>query len=126
MILTNLTSATTQKLQAFCDAAAATTNPVVTVVYRTKTRIQTDANIVPLDDNVFTVLSGVTETDILSAPNTGEEKEILSINVYNADTATRTVSIVIDVNGTNKPLFKPQLSSGRTWRYEKGVGVQII
>ena len=126
MILTNLTSATTQKLQAFCDAAAATTNPVVTVVYRTKTRIQTDANIVPLDDSVITVLSGATETDILSAPNTGEEKEIIGLTVYNEDTTTRTVTICIDVNGTNRIQYKPQLSTGRTFRYEKGTGAQII
>lgn len=125
MILTNLTSATTQKLQAFCDGAAATTNPVVTVVFRVKTRIQTSQDIVPLDNNVITVLAGATETDILSAPNTGEEKEILSITVYNEDTATRTVTICIDVNGTNRIQYKQQLSTGRTWRYEKGVGVQI-
>ena len=126
MILTNNTSATTQKLQAFCDAAAATTNPTVTVTYQIKARIQTDTDIIPLPAPQFTVLSGVTETDVLAAPATGDVREILSITVYNADTATRTVTICIDENGTNRIQFKPQLSTGRTFRYEKGTGAQII
>lgn len=104
--LTNNSSATTQKLQAFLSGAAATTNPTVTVVsYIVPPQSKDD-----FSENrrapQFTVLAGATETDIADAPPQGSVKDIIYIACVNPDTAVVTISFVIDDNATNRLQFK--------------------
>ena len=115
--LTNFSSTTTQKMQAFLSGAAATTNPTVTVTYYEIIRQdKVDNSDYPLA-NQFTVLAGATETDVCAAPNTGVTRHITAVNVYNADTAEVTVTVCVDDNGTNRILVKQVLQVAETLRY---------
>ena len=118
---------TTTKLQAFLAGAIATTNPTVTVTYKDDTPQQT-----PQGDTLskgvvqFTILAGVTETDICAAPNQASVREIDAVTVFNADTASVTVTVCIDDSATNRILIKRTLTTLQTLYYENTVGWQII
>ena len=120
--LTNRSSATTQKLQAFLSGAAATTNPTVTVgSYIVPSQTKPDFAEYRSAPQ-FTVLAGATETDIADAPPEGSVKDINYISIYNADTASVTVTVCVDDNGTNRILIKAALASAQTLYYEDKKG----
>ena len=117
---------TTRKLQAFLASSAATTNPTVTVIYydvlaQTKGDYS-DYRRAPQ----FTVLVDTTETDICAAPAQGVVRHIEEIQVYNADTATVTVTVCVDDAGTNRILVKQALLTTETLQYQHGIGWSII
>src|SRR5689334_14714736 len=126
--LTNYSSTTTQKLQAFLSGAAATTNPKVTVhsyIVPPQTKTVSGGNgAIAADPSEyrsapqFTTLAGATETDIADAPVSGSVKDVHQISIYNADTAAVTVTVCIDQNGTNNILVKATLLTGETLHYE--------
>ena len=113
---------TTRKLQAFLAGAAATTNPTVTVVYYDvpqQTKVDfSEYRRAPQ----FTVLAGATETDVCDAPNQSVIRNIEYIAIYNADTATVTVTVCVDDNGTNRIQAKVVLLTGETccWSAKSG------
>ena len=118
--------ATTRKLQAFLAGAVAATNPTVTVIYydlqqQTKTDFS-EYRRAPQ----FTVLAGATETDVCAAPALGIVRHIEEIQVYNADTATVTVTVCVDDGGTNRILVKQALLTTETLQYQHGIGWSII
>jgi len=105
---------TTRKLQAFLSGAEATTNPTVTVSFYDVPRTAKVDNSEYLRSPQFTVLAGVTETDICAAPTVqGTVRNIEYINIYNADSATVTVTVVVDDNGTNQIQAKIVLLTGQ-------------
>lgn len=115
-------TSTTDKLQAFLAAAAATTNPTVTVVfYDVPQHAKTDTSDYRRTRQ-FTVLAGTAETDICAAPGQGTIRHIEYINIYNADTANVTVTVAVDDNATNRILRKAALSPAQTlfWTPEHG------
>ena len=130
--LTNRSSTTTQKLQAFLGGAAATTNPTVTVSSyivppQSKTVSGTNGSIAGDPSEYrsapqFTVLAGATETDIADAPPEGSVKDINFISIYNTDTASVTVTVCVDDNGTNRLLIKATLGTLESLYYEDGRG----
>jgi hypothetical protein len=112
----------TRKLQAFLSGAAATTNPTVTVsFYDVPQRSKEDFSEYRRSAQ-FTVLAGTTETDICAAPNQGTVRNVEIINIYNADTATVTVTICVDDNGTNRILAQIDLLTTETalWNSQSG------
>jgi hypothetical protein len=120
--LTNFDSTTTQKLQAFLSGAAATTNPTVTVEsYIVGTNDKPDFSDYA-EAPQFTVLAGATETDIASAPEQGCCKKIPYIGIFNADTASVTVTVCIDVAGTYRILIRATLATLESLYYEDGRG----
>ena len=125
--LTNNNSATTQKLQCFLSGAAATTNPTCTVVsYIVPPQSKSDFSEYRSAPQ-FTVLAGATETTIADEPPQGSVKDVNYINIYNADTATVTVTVCIDDNGTNRILVKQDLAVAESLVYNgNGFGWQII
>ena len=130
--LTNRSSATTQKLQAFLGGAAATTNPTVTVgsyiVPPQSKTVSGPSGSIAGDPSEyrsapqFTVLAGATETDIADAPPEGSVKDINYISIYNADTASVTVTVCVDDNATNRILIKATLATLETLYYEDKQG----
>ena len=114
---------TTRKLQAFLGGAAATTNPTVSVSYTDYPNRTKDDFSRYLGAMQFTVLSGVTETDVCAAPlAVGMVREIDYISIYNADTAGVVVTICIDDNGTNRIQSVIALATTETlvWTPESG------
>jgi hypothetical protein len=105
---------TTRKLQAFLSGAATTTNPTVTVSFYDVPRQAKTDNSEYLRTPQFTVLAGVTETDICAAPTVqGTVRNIEYINFYNADTAPVTITLVVDDAGVNQIQAKIVLLSGQ-------------
>ena len=111
-----------RKLQAFLGGAAATTNPTVTVIFHDVIQqSKTDTSEYRRGDQ-FTVLAGATETDILAAPAQGTIRDLDTLELYNADTASVTVTVCIDDNTTNRILVKVTLGVASTLHYEHKKG----
>ncbi len=105
---------TTRKLQAFLSGAAATTNPTVTVSFYDVPRQSKADNSEYLRSPQFTVLDGAAETDICAAPTVqGTVRNVEYINIYNADSATVTVTVAVDDSGTNRIQAKIVLLTGQ-------------
>ena len=103
--------ATTRKLQAYLAGAAATTNPTVTVGFYDNTRIAKADFSEYVGTMQYTVLAGATETDVCDAPAAGTTRNIDYICVYNTDTASVDVFIVVDDAGTNRIQAKITLAT---------------
>jgi hypothetical protein len=118
---------TTRKLQAYLAGAIATTNPTVTVAYYDvpKNQPKADSSDYPRTP-VFTVLAGVTETDICSAPNQGVTRHIDYINIYNADSASVDCFVVIDDNGTNRIQVKITLATTESAVWTPASGWKVV
>jgi len=126
IVLTNANSALTQKLQAFLSGAASSTNPTVTVVSYIRPPQAKPSFDEYVRGNQFTVLAGVTETDIAAAPPQGNVKDIIYISIYNADSASVTVTVCIDDNGTNRILVKQTLATNETLEFTETFGWKVI
>lgn len=92
----------TRKLQAYLDAAAATTNPTVTVVYYDVPSKSKDDFSEYRSTPQFTVLAGTAKTDICAAPEQGTVRNIEYINIYNADSAGVVAKVAVDDAGTTR------------------------
>jgi hypothetical protein len=68
------------------------------------------------------VTNNATAVDIVAAPAASTTRQVTHINVFNADTATATVTIQKDVSGTNYVLISYAVTSGDTlmWSREDG------
>lgn len=66
--------------------------------------------------------NNATAVDIVAAPAASTTRQVTHINVFNADTATATVTIQKDVSGTNYVLISYSVVSGDTlmWSREDG------
>lgn len=118
---------TTRKLQAFLSGAAATTNPKVTVSFYDIPRGSKTDSSEYLRSTQFTVLAGTTETDICAAPLAqGTVRNIEYINIYNADTASVTVTVCVDDNGTNQIQVVMTLATTESAVWSKNSGWQIV
>lgn len=118
---------TTRKLQAFLAGAVSTTNPVVTVVFYDVPRGSKTDSSEYLKSIQFTNLNGVTETDVCAAPSVqGTVRNIQYINIYNADTASVDVFVVIDDNGTNRIQVKVTLATTESAVWTPTGGWQVI
>lgn len=95
-------NATTLKLQAVLKAAVAATQPTATVTfYDVPQRVKTD-NSEYQRGIQLTALNSTTEVDILAAPVLGTVRNIEYVNIYNGDSASVTVQVMIDDSGTNR------------------------
>jgi len=64
------------------------------------------------------LLNGTTPVTIVSAPASGAVRTIRLVNIYNADTASVTVTMRLNNNGTARVLAKATLAAGETFIYE--------
>ena len=113
---------TTRKLQAFLSGAISTTNPTVTVSFYDVPQGTKSENSDYRRAPQFTVLNGGTETDVCAAPAQGVVRHIEYINIYNADTASVTVTVCIDDNTTNRIQVVMTLATTESavWTHESG------
>lgn len=59
-----------------------------------------------VDGKVAINTNNTTDVDLAGAPSSGETYDIQNINVYNRDTVSATVTIKLDVSGTETILYK--------------------
>jgi hypothetical protein len=100
---------TTKTIKVAMSSAATTTNPDFTVSYA--------------DNNgtTFTeaagdgALSGTTDVTVVAAPASGYRRVIKGIFIENRDTASVTITVKYDNNGTQRNIAKVTLQVGDTW-----------
>lgn len=67
-----------------------------------------------------------TETDIVAAPGSSTQRQVKYISLYNADSQIQTVTVVLDVSGTNTVLSQVLLQPGYTLTYNNDGKWEII
>ena len=74
------------------------------------------------DGKVAVNTNNTTDVDLAGAPSSGETYDIQNINVYNDDTVAQTVTIKLDVSGTETILYKGVVGVGDviSWTAEGG------
>lgn len=80
----------------------------------------------PTFDNTPTAISTATTTDIVAAPASGYQRTVNALSIRNTHATTaNTVTVVLDVSGTDYELHKVTLSAGETltWTIEGGWAV---
>lgn len=115
-------SNTTHTLEIFADAAPATTNPQYHVSYNDHTSSGMTLPQSSSDGN----LNGSTIVTALSAPASSTNRQVLYLTVYNADTATRIVTIQKSISGTKYIIIKSSLAPGATLEYSREHGWTVI
>lgn len=66
--------------------------------------------------------NGTTDADIVSSPASSTQRIIDFISIYNKDTVLQTLTVKLDANGTEKILWKGDITSGGRLEYQEGVG----
>ena len=115
-------SATTHKIQAVMSGAAATTNPQYVVSYQD---ITSTGMTIPQSSSQGS-LNGTTPVDIVAAPSASTNRQVVHISIYNADTATVTVTVTKDVSGTDYTVVKYTIPVGGTLEWTRETGWQVL
>lgn len=114
----SILNTTTKKIQAKLGGAPATANPDFIVSYADN------------DGSVFTegvndgALNGTTEVDICPAPASTFRRVIKNITIFNRDTASVTLTIYFNNNGTQRVIFSGPVASGSTWTTDVTQGIK--
>lgn len=66
--------------------------------------------------------NGSTDVDLIAAPAAATQRVIDYVSVYNNDSASITVTVKYDANGTDYILWKGTLTTGQRLEYENGKG----
>ena len=93
-------TATTNKLQVVLGGSVTTNQLQCLTCYKVYTATTT------VDGKVAINTNNTTDVDLAGAPSSGETYDIQNINIYNADTVAQTVTIKLDVSGTETILYK--------------------
>ena len=110
-------SQTTDKIQIVLSGAVATNEAQCVASWRdiTATRTYTAGRSVANTN-------GSTDVDLIASPATSTQRVIDFISVYNNDSASVTVTVKYDANGTDYILWKGALAAGARLEYEDGKG----
>lgn len=109
---------TTQKLQAVLAGNVTANQLQIDVVF-------SDENMSGVDTKYATkqtVTNQTTDVDICAAPQQNFIRNIESISIYNADTATATITVKIDDGGAETIKIKIALATLETAVYEDSTG----
>lgn len=96
-------------------AGAVSANELVWAVHYVE--IKTETQDVSAVTEVDGVTTGATAVTMVTAPLLGRVRQIKSLTVYNKDTASATVTIQINNNGTVRELTKVILATNETLQY---------
>lgn len=113
-------NSTTRKLQIILTAAKTTTDMPVEVSYHDV------LGSVHEYGETLSSTNGATAADILAAPAISVNREVTGISVHNADTASKTVRISYDDNGTTRRIVEVALAVGDTLGYTAQRGWYVM
>ncbi len=107
---------TNDKLQVVLGSAITTNQLQCMTSYKVYTSTTTSDGKVAINTN------STTDVDLAGAPASGETYDITNINIYNNDTVSATVTVKLDVSGTETILFKGIVGVGDviSWTAEAG------
>jgi hypothetical protein len=112
--------ATTRKVEVLLGATVTTNQlPVVASFVDVTTTTYT-----PGSSNTAT--NNTTAVTAVAAPASSTERQVKLMTIYNADTASATVTVRYNDNGTTRTLIQPTLSVGDTLLYTDGEGFRVI
>jgi hypothetical protein len=111
--------ATTEKIQVVLGGAVTTNQLNCYAAYRDITTTAYTAGNNPVNTN------DTTDVDLVGAPGSSTQRVIDLINIYNADTVAATVTVKLDVSGTEYPLWVGTLTSGQTLTYTDAGGWDV-
>ncbi len=109
--------ATTDSLEGFMGEAVTTTNPVCHVFWADNTT----TTLTP--GKTITSFNGVTDVTLVAAPGASTQRLIKEIHIVNVDTVSHTITVQVDVSGTETVLLKAQslpASGCLQWTAETG------
>jgi len=109
-------SDTTDTIKAVLTAAKTANDMFCVVSYR-----DIDASTYTPGRTVSTT-NGLTATTLQAAPTSSHRLVVDLISIFNADTATKTLTITFDVSGTGFVVWYGSLRSGESVRYQDGCG----
>lgn len=75
---------------------------------------------------IVTNTNNTTAVNLVTAPASSTQRVVDWLSVHNNDTATATVTIRFDANGTEYILFRTSLASGEKLEYQEGYGFKVI
>ncbi len=110
---------TTDKIEIVLAGAPATTQPCAYASYN-----DVDATSVTPGRNALAT-NGSTAVDLVAAPASGYQRLIDEIGVYNRDTASVTLTVRFDFNGTEYPIWVGVLGVGERLQYNDKTGWQV-
>lgn len=107
---------TNDKLQVVLGSAIITNQLQCLTTYKVYTSTTT------VDGKIAINTNNTTDVDLAGAPSSGETYDIQNINIYNNDTVSATVTIKLDVSGTETILYKGVVGVGDviSWTAEGG------
>lgn len=111
---------TLRKIQVVLAAAKATLDMSITVDYVDMTTTATIGGTYTSSSN------GVTSVDILPAPAASTQRKVNRINIYNRDTAEKTISVSISDSGVLYPEVDVTLAVDDTLQYTDMNGWRVI
>jgi hypothetical protein len=100
---------TTKTIKAVMSGAAATSNPEFVVTWADSTSSSLT------EGSTDGALNGTTPVTLVAAPASSTRRVIKSISIQNKDSASVTLTISYDNNGTARQLAKVTLASNDTW-----------
>jgi hypothetical protein len=112
-----------RKLEAVLSGAVATSQPVAAVSY---TDAQSKVNNKKDTGLQASVFNSTTAVSICDAPARGIYREIELIQIRNADSASATVTIRMNDNGTTLRQVKFSIRAGDFLQYTHGNGWQVL
>lgn len=113
LILSN----TTDKIQVVLAASVATNQPQCVASWRDITATPTY-----VAGRSVANTNGTTDVDLVASPAASTQRLVDFISVYNADTASVTVTVKYDANGTDRTLYRGVLATGETLTYQDDSG----
>jgi hypothetical protein len=113
-------SATTDSLDVVLNTAHATAPHKIVTAYRDITTSAFTPGRRVVDSN------GATHVQAVTAPAASTQRVIDFVNVFNADTASRTVTISFNDNGTRFTLISTVLAIGERIEYQEGQGWRLF
>jgi len=69
--------------------------------------------------------NNTTDVNIVTAPAASTQRVVDFLSIYNADTVTQTITVKLDVSGTEYVLWKGNVASGNTLMYVDGNGFSV-
>lgn len=110
---------TSKSLEAFLAGAVATTQPTYFISYADHTA----TTFVP--GATGGSLNGAADVTVLAAPAASTQRQVKYVAIYNADSASVTVTVQLDDGGTERPLVRATLTAGQTLEWTPDRGWQI-
>lgn len=70
--------------------------------------------------------NNTTDVNIVPAPASSTQRVVDYLSIYNADTASATVTVKLDANGTEYVLFRAIIGAGERIEYQEGLGFRVM